>query len=158
VDCPLSTLSGHLLAEYGGAADTGKSVIYVAWWTGRGYSTILIVVASIVLLQLLRMVLGLPNGLWVFDVAMLGAAAANWTIGRKLNRKALLKVRSNRARERLFYRARHKFMSLPMQTFSVMIAAVGMAVLAAADMHPSVMSAIHPSRALRRGSLSAYCG
>jgi hypothetical protein len=107
-------------------------VIYVAWWTGRGYSTILIVAASMILLQLMRAALGLPDGLWVFGVAMFGAAAANWALGRKLNRKALLKVRSSRIRERLIYRARHKFMSLPMETFSVLIAAVGIVVLATA--------------------------
>lgn len=112
-------------------------MIYVAWWTGRGYSTILIVLGSMILLELVRAVLGLPDGLWVFGVAMLGAAAANWTLGRELNKKALLKVRSSRLRERLFYRARHKFMSLPMETFSVLIAAVGIGVLVMAVTRPA---------------------
>jgi hypothetical protein len=110
----------------------GNNVVYVAWWTGRGYSTILIVVAAAVLFELLRAVLKLPEGLWIFGLALLGAAAANWVIGRKLNRKSLAKVRSDRIRERLMYRARHKFMSLPMETFSVIIAVAGVAVLVAA--------------------------
>jgi hypothetical protein len=75
----------------------------------------LIVVAAAVLFELLRAMLKLPEGLWVFGLALLGAAAANWVIGRKINRKSLAKVRSDRIRERLMYRARHKFMSLPME-------------------------------------------
>ena len=104
-------------------------MIYVAWWTGRGYSTILIVVASMVLFEVARAALNLPEGMWVFGVAMFGAAAANWLIGRKLNRKSRAKVRSNRLRNRLLYRARHKFMSLPMESFSIVIALAGVAVL-----------------------------
>jgi hypothetical protein len=104
-------------------------VVYVAWWTGRGYSTIVIVVAAMVLFELARAALSLPEGIWVFGAGLLGAAAGNWVIGRKLNRKSLAKVRSHRVRERLVYRARHKFMSLPMETFSVILAAAGVVVL-----------------------------
>ena len=104
-------------------------MVYVAWWTGRGYGTILIVVAAAIALELLRAALNLPEGLWVFGVALLVAAVANWVIGRKFNRKSLAKVRSHRLRERLIYRARHKFMSLPMETFSIVLAGVGVAVL-----------------------------
>jgi hypothetical protein len=107
-------------------------VVFVAWWTGRGYNTILIVVAAAVLFELLRAALHLPEGLWVFGVALIGASAANWVVGRKLNRKSLAKVRSHRLRERLMYRARHKFMSLPMETFSVILALGAVGVLVAA--------------------------
>lgn len=104
-------------------------MIYLVWWTGRGYSTILIVVAAAVLFELVRAALGLPEGIWVFGLALLGAAAANWVIGRKLNHRSLAKVRSHRVRQKLIYRARHRFMSLPMETFSLIIAAAGVAVL-----------------------------
>lgn len=107
-------------------------MFYVAWWTGRGYSTILVVVVSLMLFELITRALDLPDGLWVFGSALLGAAAANWVIGRKLNRRSLAKVRSHRLRERLIYRARHKFMSLPMETFSVVIALTGALMLGAA--------------------------
>jgi hypothetical protein len=106
-------------------------VVYVAWWTGRGYSTIVIVVAAAVVFEVLRAALNLPEGLWVFGVALLGAAGANWVVGRRLNRKSLAKVRSQGVRERLIYRARHKFMSLPMETFSIILAVAGVAVLVA---------------------------
>ena len=107
-------------------------MFYVAWWTGRGYSTILIVVASLILLELLTRALNLPDGLWVLGFALLSAAAVNWVIGRKLNRQSLAKVRSHRIRERLIYRARHKFMSFPMETFSVVIAFTGAVMLGVA--------------------------
>ena len=107
-------------------------MFYVAWWTGRGYSTILIVVASLILLELLTRALNLPDGLWVLGFALLSAAAVNWVIGRKLNRQSLAKVRSHRIRERLICRARHKFISFPMETFSVVIAFTGAVMLGVA--------------------------
>jgi hypothetical protein len=85
-----------------------------------------------ILLELIRAVLNLPEGSWVFGLALLGAAVANWVIGRRFNEKSLAKVRSHRIREKLLYRARHKFMSLPMETFSVIIAGAGVAILIAA--------------------------
>ena len=104
-------------------------MLYVAWWTGRGYYTILIVVASMVIFELARAAFSLPDGIWVFGIALFGAAAANWQIGSKLNRKSASKIRSQRLRDRLIYRARHKFMSVPMESFSILIALAGAAVL-----------------------------
>jgi hypothetical protein len=107
-------------------------LIYIAWWTGRGYYTLPILVASMVVFELARAALHLPDGLWVFGFALMGAAAANWVAGRKLNRESLKKVRTHRVRERLIYRARHKFMSVPMETFLIPMAVAGLAVLAVA--------------------------
>jgi hypothetical protein len=87
------------------------------------------VLGSMIIFQLIRSVLHLPDGIWVFGLALIAAAAANWFAGRNLNRQALRKVRSHRIRERLLYRARHRFMSLPMETFSIPIAAAGIGVL-----------------------------
>jgi hypothetical protein len=105
-------------------------LVYVAWWTGKGYLTIWIVVASAIVFEFARAALRLPDGVWVFGLALLAAAAANWAIGRKFNRKSFAKVRSPHLKERLLYRARHKFMSLPMETFSVLLGAAGVAVIA----------------------------
>ena len=105
--------------------------MFIAWWTGQGYRSILIVAAAAILLELVRAALRLTDGAWVFGLALLCAAAANWKIGRKLNNKSLRKVRSNRIRDRLLYRARHKFMSLPMETFSIGLAGAGAALLIA---------------------------
>jgi hypothetical protein len=105
-------------------------LVYVAWWTGKGYLTIWVVVASAILFELVRMGFRLADGPWVFGLALLGAAAANWMIGRKFNSKSFSKVRSSRLKERLLYRARHKFMSLPMETFSVLLGTAGLVVIA----------------------------
>jgi hypothetical protein len=107
-------------------------MIVIAWRTGRGYTTLLILVASLILFELLVRALALRDGPWVFGSALIGAAAANWVIGRKPNRHSLAKVRSRRVRARTFYRARHRFMSLPMETFSIVLAAAGAALLATA--------------------------
>lgn len=103
---------------------------YVAWWTGKGYQTIWIVVTSAILFELARAAFNLPEGVWVFGLALIGAAVANWFIGRKVNRKSLAKVRTRDLRQRLLYRARHKFMSLPMETFSILLAIAGTAIVA----------------------------
>jgi hypothetical protein len=109
-------------------------LFYVVWWTGRGYYTIPILVASMVVFEIARAVLRLPDGFWVFGFALIGAAAANWFAGRKLNRQSLTKVGTHRVRERLIYRARHKFMSVPMETFSIPMAVAGVAVLIVAGL------------------------
>jgi uncharacterized membrane protein len=112
-------------------------LIYVAWWTGRGFYTFPIVIASMIIAEILRAALRLPEGLWVFAIALFVAAAANWQIGRKLNRNSLRKVRTTRLKERLLYRARHKFMSLPMETFSIVLAVAGAAILVGAALQNS---------------------
>jgi O-antigen ligase len=104
----------------------------VAWWTGKGYLTILIVLGSAIVFELARAALNLPDGVWIFGLALFGAAAANWFLGRKINRKSLSKVRSSRLKERLIYRARHKFMSLPMETFSILLGLAGMVIIGSA--------------------------
>lgn len=103
--------------------------MFVAWWTGRGYLTIWIVIASAILFEFARAALNMADGVWIFGLSMLAASVANWLIGRKFNKKSLAKVRSHRLKERLLYRARNKFMSVPMETFSLIIAAAGVAAL-----------------------------
>ena len=107
-------------------------MVYIAWWSGRGYYTLPILVVSMIVFELARAALQLPEGFWVFGWALIGAASANWFIGRTLNRQSLKKVRTHRIRERLLYRARHKFMSVPMETFSIVMAVAGVGILAAA--------------------------
>ena len=105
-------------------------MLYVAWRTGKGYRTIGIVVASTILFEFVRAAIKLPDGVWVFGLALISAAVANWFIGRKLNRKSLAKVKTREVRQRLLYRAPHKFMSLPMKTFSILLAVGGAAIIA----------------------------
>ena len=42
-----------------------------------------------------------------------------WLVGRRVNAKAIASVRSIHFRHKLIYRARHKFMSLPLEIWSV---------------------------------------
>ena len=92
--------------------------MFVVWWTGKGYQT-LIVLATLTLFGAL--LLPLPDyldGKLYWSAALLTAAVANWFAGTKANRVRRSKVRGTRLRDRLFYKAHHRFMSLPMETFS----------------------------------------
>ena len=99
--------------------------MFVAWWTGRGFVTIFIVVASVIAVQFARSAFDLPDIRVFVGLALIVAAVVNWFIGRLFNRKSLAKVRSLRMRDRILYRARHKFMSIPMETFSIVLFAIG---------------------------------
>lgn len=99
----------------------------VFWWTGKGYLTPIIV---IVVLTIFGIVLqaGSPflhDAPWFWGIAFICAAAVNWSVGRKHNAKKLAAVRSSRLRDRLLYPARNKFMSLPLETWSIPLAVGG---------------------------------
>jgi hypothetical protein len=79
---------------------------------------------------LLWTLLDLSNGPWMFGLGLIVAAAVNWRVGRQCNQKSLAKVRSYRLRDRLFYRARNRFMSLPMETFSPILGIAGLTIIA----------------------------
>ncbi len=99
----------------------------VFWWTGKGYLTpiILIVVLAIfgVVLQAGRPIIS--DAPWFWGIAFIFAAAVNWRVGRKHNRKKLAAVRSIRFRDKLVYPARNKFMSLPFEAWSIPLAVGG---------------------------------
>ena len=96
--------------------------MYVFWWSGRGYYTVLVVLGVLTVFGLL-VAIGIPDGLWFWAVALLAAAALNWHLGSKINRKKLAALKPRSLRSRLFYRAHHRFMSLPMETFSLVLIA-----------------------------------
>lgn len=104
-------------------------MFFVAWWTGWGYVTIWIIVAAVIAVTLAWTAFRLPDGPWMFGIGLLVAAAANWQIGRNMNRKSIAKVRTSRVRDQLLYRARNRFMSLPMETFSLVIVLVGVTII-----------------------------
>ncbi len=102
----------------------------VFWWTGKGYLTPVIVVATvIVFVFILRAVT--PNYeddgvFWGLTLAVAGVL--NWIAGRKQNARKLAAVRSDKLRDRLIYRARHKFMSLPFEVWSIPLVLTGLIV------------------------------
>lgn len=104
----------------------------VFWWSGRGYFTPIILLATLslfgVLLQAGRSIIA--DRPWLWGIALLAAAALNWHFGSKANRKKLAVLKPKSTRERLLYRARHCFMSLPMESFSVIVAVSGLAIIA----------------------------
>jgi len=106
-------------------------MIFAFWWSGRGYLTALIVLgtlsASGIILQASRSVI--DDRLWFWGTALVAAAALNWHVGTKVNRRKLSQLAPRGLRERLLYRARNRFMSLPMETFSIVIGLSGVAII-----------------------------
>jgi hypothetical protein len=94
--------------------------LYIFWWTGKGYLTpvILILVLSGfgLLLQASRPLI--PDTPWFWGIALIVAGVINWRVGRRKNARKIAAVRSTRLRDTLIYPARHKFMSLPFETWS----------------------------------------
>ena len=103
--------------------------MFIAWWSGKGYQTGLIVLGTLAVCGALLAIL--PSGVdnrWYWSVGLLLAALFNWIAGRKANRVRRSKARG--LRDQLFYGARHRFMSVPMETFSVFILALAIATAA----------------------------
>lgn len=104
------------------------ALMYIVWWCGRGYLTVVIVLGTLAAFGVLQAASGLSDGPWLWGSGLLVAAALNWHFGSKANRKKRAASNPTGAR-RLFYRAGHRFMSLPMETFSLVIAVAGLIVL-----------------------------
>jgi hypothetical protein len=99
---------------------SGASVA-IFWWTGKGYLT-----AVIVLAVFSAFGIALPIGspflretpvFW--GTAGVVAAVIVWLVGRRVNSKVITSIRSIHFRHKLIYRARHKFMSLPLEIWAV---------------------------------------
>lgn len=102
--------------------------MYVFWWTGRGYQVFLVIVLTLAIFGIL-VAAGVPDRPWVWSIALLAAAGVNWHVGTKANRKKLAALKPRSVKDRMLYRARHKFMSLPMETFSIVIVLGALVVL-----------------------------
>ena len=113
--------------------------MFLFWWTGKGYYTFgVIVVVWLVFAVLLQ--LGLPlleDRPWFWGLALVVSAVVNWTVGTRVNRKRLALPRAPGIKGRLFYKARHRFMSMPMESFSIVIAATGLGVIIWGFISPS---------------------
>jgi len=99
----------------------------VFWWQGRGYTTILIWLATMcgfgVIAAAGKAII--PDRPWYWSLGFLVAAGLNWRIGTNLNAKRLSKIKPKTLVQRLFYKANHRFMSLSMETFSIMLVVLG---------------------------------
>ena len=104
----------------------------IFWWTGKGYQTALIIFATLVMcVVVLRASDGLiAEGPIFWAITIMIASIANWFWGSRANQIRLAKNHPRTVRDRLFYKARHRFMSLPMETFSAVLMLIGAAVLA----------------------------
>ena len=97
----------------------------VFWWVGKGYWTLLLLflvgMAGTIVLQALG--LG-TEGPW-FAAAVLGVAAVwNWNVGSRWNAHGRARRPIVGVWRRLTYRtAEHRFLSMPMESFSVVMAA-----------------------------------
>jgi hypothetical protein len=72
----------------------------------------------------------LKEGPIYWGFAAIASAALDWVVGRKVNAKAIASVRSIQFRHKLIYRARHKFMSLPLEIWAAPLALCGLIAIA----------------------------
>jgi len=97
------------------------------WWQGRGYLTIWIWLTTMCVFGII-MAIGkpvIPDRPWYWGLAFIAAAIANWIKGVQVNAKILKKLPSTTLKNRLFFKGGHRFMSMPMQTFSIPLAIIG---------------------------------
>ncbi|WP_156256805.1 hypothetical protein [Sandarakinorhabdus oryzae] len=101
--------------------------MFIFWWQGRGYQTIWILFFTLSLFGVAATIgkAYIPDSPWYWGLSLFTAALINWKRGSTLNAKRLALRQSVTLRSRLFYNARHRFMSIPMESFSIILAAAG---------------------------------
>ena len=107
-------------------------------WTGRGFWAALFPILALGVLGLaVNYTFGEPtldSNRWIYGVALIGAALANWFYGRRWNGTAGLRpldVRSLMRRRRP-----HRVFGLPMELWSIPLALGGCWVIVASLLHP----------------------
>jgi len=108
--------------------------MFIFWWQGKGFLTLLIMVASAILVGMIADAMHWPSWTPLFWAAvLLVAAPVNWLIGTRLNARRRGYAPPDKLLRRFLYRAPHKFMSLPMESWSIvmMISAAGLALQSA---------------------------
>lgn len=96
--------------------------MFVFWWQGRGFLTLLIMVASAIVVGMIADATHLPSWTPLFwATVLLVAAPINWLIGVRQNAKRRGYAPPATLLRRFFYRAPHKFMSLPMESWSIVM-------------------------------------
>jgi hypothetical protein len=93
----------------------------IFWWQGRGFLTRRIVVASAIIVGMIADAAHWRSWTPLFWAGLLLVAApVNWLIGVRLNAKRRGYAPPTLLR-RFLYRAPHKFMSLPMESWSIVM-------------------------------------
>lgn len=102
----------------------------VFWWSGRGYQTIWIWLLTMCAFGLVQAIGKpyIPDRPWYWGAAFCAAAALNWKRGTTLNSRARGKLKQGPMMHRLFYKAGNRFMSMPMETFSIILLLAGIAI------------------------------
>jgi hypothetical protein len=106
--------------------------VAVFWWTGKGYLTVVIVLAVFSAFGL-AVPVGSPflkESPTYWGAAGVVAGVIVWLVGRRVNAKAVASVRSIHFRHKLFYKARHRFMSMPLELWAIPLVIGGIAVMA----------------------------
>lgn len=105
----------------------------VFWWTGRGFLSLLFLIGVVGLFgACVTFAIGetaFDANPWLWGVALLLAAAVNWFGGSWINRKALARPRARGILGRLIYRTPNRFLSLPMEDWSIPTALGGLALV-----------------------------
>jgi hypothetical protein len=116
---------------------SGAAMIFI--WTGRGFWTALFPILFLGVVGMgVSFALGertLDANPWIFGVALLGAAVANWAYGRRWNGTEGLKPWDVKAALR--YRRLHRVFGLPMELWSAPLAAFGVWIIVASLVDPS---------------------
>ena len=104
----------------------------IFWWTGKGYLTAIIVLAVFSVFGI-AIAIGSPilketPAYW--GLAAVVAAVIVWLVGRRVNSEAIASIRSIHLRHKLIYRARHKFMSLPLELWAAPLSVGGIIAIA----------------------------
>ena len=114
--------------------------MFVFWWMGRGYVTALIIFGSMMVFALVLQAFAafIPDQRWYWGLSLVAAAAVTWKVGSHFNRKRLSKAPKRNLKERLLYKATNRFMSVPMETFSIVILAGGIALTVYGIVNPGI--------------------
>lgn len=104
--------------------------MFVFWWSGRGYQTVLIWFGTMIAFGVVQAIgkSFIPDQPWYWGLAFVVSALINWRRGTDFNARSLKKRQPTTRRQRLFYKAGHRFMSMPMETFSIVLALAGLAI------------------------------
>ena len=99
----------------------------IFWWMGRGYITALLTFATMMIFAILLQAMAplIPDRQWYWGLSLIAASGINWKVGSHLNRKRLARIAKDNLRQRLFYKAPNRFMSVPMETFSIALLIAG---------------------------------
>jgi len=92
----------------------------VVWWTGRGFLTAVILLLTLCAFGVVVQAIAAAqlDHPWFWGLAFIIAGCINWPVGTNMNRRRG-RVPPQTLRERLTYRPRNRFLSLPMEIWSI---------------------------------------